>query len=312
MIREYRTICDTSGQFLTVRNVQGISCGTIGEVLLSNGDTRVCQVVEVDADHAHLALFDSPLGISLADSKVRFWHYGLELPLSEDLLGRTFDSLGNPTDGGAAILPERYADVMGHPINPLTRTPGTAEVRTGITALDEEEPLRLGERCTIAVPFGRSPAALASQIAQQAKIVGQDTELTLVIAAIGLPFEETEHLLGDLRRTGLTPRTTLFLSPPEDTPLRRLTPPYLAMTAAEYLAFEKDRQVLLLFLDLAQYEEAAIEALETASIAPWTSCSPAYAPHHPYTDLAALQERIGCRQGKTGSITLLSILTEDM
>jgi len=311
MIREYRTISDVSGSLLTVEHIQGVACGALGEVLLANGDIRLGQVLEVDGARARISLFGDPIGISPADSKVRFPGYGTELPLSEDLLGRAFDCLGNPIDGGPAVLPASYAAISGRPINPLARRASAATIHTGLPAVDEPSPLRVGEARTILSAPGQSPASLAANIARTAKLSGEDGELTIIVAAIGLSFEETERLTQAFRHGGLTPRTAIFASRPDDPAILRLATPYAAVTAAEYFAFEKERQVLLFFLDWAHYADAYAEAMNTVSNAKWEppGCSP-YPPNHPYADLST-DERIGCRTGREGSITRLSILTED-
>lgn len=304
MIREYRTICSVSESFLCADQIQGVTCGELGEVLLPNGETCACQMLEVDGDKVLAALFDSPLGISTGTCKVRFLGYGLELPLSEDLLGRVWNSLGEPLDGGPPVLPEKYARVNAKPVNPFAR-----ERSVKLICLGGEEPLPLGEKHTF---FSDVRVA---QIARQAEIQGEDKALTIVISAVALPFAEREHLTDELRRRGLTAYTAVFASSPEDKPIVRLATSYTAMTAAEYFAFEKGRHVLFIEADLVAHGDAFTEAMQSASIAatnweipgnvgfPPTCC--------PYANLKALEERIGCRKGREGSITMVSILAEE-
>jgi len=307
MIREYRTISDLSGLFFTATNIKGVTPNELGEVLLPDGEVCPCQVIEIAGDKVCAALLASPRGIGVADCKVRFFGYGLELPLSEDLLGRVWNSLGEPIDGGSAILPEKYAKVNSQPVNPLARasTEKTLQV-------DGEPPLRLGEERTVLSNLRASIAATVTGIAHQAKIDGDEAALTIVISATGLPFEERGHLIDELRHAGLTARTALFASEPTDPPILRLATAYTAMTAAEYFAFDKERHVLFIEADMSACIDAFTEAMQSVSAANWEAPGVgAYPPSHPYADLAVLRERIGLRQGRGGSITLLSVLTEE-
>jgi len=274
MIREYRTICDLSEDFLTLTGVQDVAPGELGEVLLPNGETCVCQVLEADGDEVSAVFFNLPLGISPQTCKVRFLGYGLELPLSEDLLGRTWNSLGEPLDGGPAVLPEKYASAHVNPINPLAR-----ECSGQTMQIEKGEPFPLGEKRVISSDAHTSIATTVAQVARQAKIVGESKDLTIVISATGLPFEEREYLTDELRRRGLTAQTALFVSSPEEKEIRRHATVDTAMMAAEYFAFEKERHVLF----IAAGEEIG-------------------------ADMTA--ERIGCYKGCAGSITMVSIVTE--
>ena len=312
MIREYRSITEVSGLHLTLTRVQDVSCGELGEVVLANGQVIACQVLEADGGQVRVSLFAPPFGISLADSKVRFFGYGLELPLSEDLLGRAFHTLGAPIDGGPAILPEAYANVNGLPVNPLARIESETVLQTGIPAIDDPAPLHLGKKRTLLISPNESAAECAAQIAQGASISGKSGNLTVIIAAMGMPFAERESLIQTLRYDGLTPRTTLFASLPEDLPIVRLTTPCTAMTAAEYFAFEKEHDVLLILADWAANADAFAEAMNSVTAGNWPLPGMGgYPPAHPYADFGALLERIGCRKGPGGSITAITVLTED-
>jgi len=275
MIREYRTICDLSEHSFTATKVQGVTLGELGEVFLPNGDTCACQVLEVDDDTVLAAFLQSPMGLDTETCKVRFFGHGVELPLSEDLLGRTWNSLGEPMDGGSMILPEKYASINARPINPLARTCSTKTVQVG-----DEVPLRLGGKGAIS-SNPRSIAKTIAQVARNAKIQGEDKPFTIVISATGLPFQERQLLTDELRRRGLTAQTALFASNPADRPILHRRTSRTAMTAAEYFAFERDRHVLFIEADLSGETSTDVE------------------------------ERIGCRKRREGSITMLQILAED-
>ena len=303
MIREYRTICDLSEQFLTATKIQGVTCGELGEVVSPKGDTCACQVLEVDDDKVLAVFLESPMGLDTETCKVRFFGHSAELPLSEDLLGRTWNSQGEPLDGGPSVLPEKYASIDAHPINPLAR-----EGRTETIQIKGEPPLRLGERRTITSNPHSSIAKTVAQLARSAKIEGEDKPLTIVISAIGLPFAARQLLTDELRRRGLTAQTTVFASDPADKPILRLQTSYTAMTAAEYFAFDREQQVLFIEAEVETMAEAFAETMQSVSILPWEPPGRAgHPPSYPYADLTALEDRIGCRKGKAGSITMLRI-----
>jgi len=274
MIREYRTICDLSEHCFTASKIQGVTPGELGEVFSPSGDTCACQVLEVDGDTVLGAFLESPVGLATETCKVRFFGYGAELSLSEDLLGRTWNSLGEPLDGGSMILPEKYTSIDALPINPLAR-----ECRTETIGIMGEASIRLGEKGTVFSSPHNSIAKTIAQLARNAKIQVEDQALIIVISAIGVPFRERELLTDELRRRGLTAQTVVFASSPADRPLLHLRTAYTAITAAEYFAFERERHVLLIEADLSA---------ETAVC-------------------AVLEERIGCRKGCEGSITMLKI-----
>jgi len=311
MFREYRTICDLSDSSLTVTQVKGVASNELGEVLLPNGEVCLCQVIEVDGGKVHAVLLGSPKGISVTDCKVRFLGYGIELPLSEDLLGRTWNSLGEPIDGGPAVLPEKYMPISGQPINPLVRIRSEKELLTEITSIDGESPLHLGQARTVMVNKQASTVTTVAQIVRKTKIAGMDEAPTIVISAMGVPFEEREHLTDELRRQGLTARTVLFVSNPEDPPILRLATAYTVMTAAEYFAFAKERHVLFIEADMSAGIDAFAEAMQSVSNEKWEAPGIGVSPlSYPYADLSALRERIGVRRGSAGSITLLSVLAD--
>jgi len=313
MIREYRTICDLSEHFFTAGKIQDVFCGELGEILLPNGETRSFQVLEIVGDTVLAALFSTPIGVGTDTCKVRFFGYGLELSLSEDLLGRTWSSFGEALDGGPAVLPEKYASVIAQPINPLARERSGKEVQIDIPEIDKAEQLYLGGRRTILSDPDSSIVETVTRIARQVKISNEErSPFTIVIAATALSFAKREHLKAELRRCGLTAQTVLFASSPEDRPILHLAAPYTAMRAAEYFAFEKERHVLFIAADWAAYAEAFAQAMQSVSIATWETPGRAgNPPSYPYADFAALEERVGCRKGCGGSITMLSILAED-
>jgi V/A-type H+-transporting ATPase subunit B len=311
MFREYRTICDLSDSMLTVTNVKGVALYELGEVFLPNGTVCPCQVIEVDAQTVRAILLASPKGICMKDAKVRFLGYGIELPLSEDLLGRIWNSLGEPIDGGPAVLPEKYIKIKGQPINPLARIDTEKKLETNLDFVDGGNSLHLGE-VRIIDPCPATPAMVAvAQIAEKAKIAGQEDAFTIVISATGSSFEERERLTDELRRLGLTARTVLFTSELTDPPILRLATAHTAMTAAEYFAFDKGRHVLFIQANILDCMDAYADSMQRISDLDWEVPSIGAHPYsYLYADIAVLKERIGCRQGREGSITLLSIMAE--
>ena len=290
---------------MMVSQVEGVTYNELAEIELPNGETRQCKVLEVDGDTAVVQLFESAAGINLKESKVRFLGHTLELAVSEDMLGRVFDGMGRPIDGGPEILAEAHHDINGLPMNPAARDYPNEFIQTGVSSIDGLNTLVRGQKLPIFSGSGLPHAALAAQIARQAKVLGGETNFAVVFAAIGITFEEAEYFVSEFRRTGAIDRTVLFTNLANDPAVERIATPRMALTAAEYLAFEKDMHVLVIMTDITNYAEALREVSAAKKEVPGRRGYPGYL----YTDLATIYERAGRRIGKQGSITMIPILT---
>ena len=305
MIKEYKTIQEIASPLMIVKNVEGVTYDELAEIELPNGEVRRCKVLEVEDDHAVVQLFESAQGINLAQSKVRFLGHPLQLGVSEDMLGRGFNGMGEPIDGGPAILAEEHRDINGLPMNPAARAYPAEFIQTGVSTIDGLNTLVRGQKLPIFSASGLPHAALAAQIARQAKVLGDNENFAVVFAAIGITFEESEYFIQEFRRTGAIDRTVVFSNLANDPAVERIATPRMALTAAEYLAFEKDMQVLVILTDITNYAEALREVSAAKKEVPGRRGYPGYL----YTDLATLYERAGRRIGKSGSITMIPILT---
>ena len=305
MIKEYKTIQEIASPLMIVKNVEGVTYDELAEIELPNGEVRRCKVLEVEDDHAVVQLFESAQGINLAQSKVRFLGHPLQLGVSEDMLGRVFNGMGEPIDGGPAILAEEHRDINGLPMNPAARAYPAEFIQTGVSTIDGLNTLVRGQKLPIFSASGLPHAALAAQIARQAKVLGDNENFAVVFAAIGITFEESEYFFQEFRRTGAIDRTVVFSNLANDPAVERIATPRMALTAAEYLAFEKDMQVLVILTDITNYAEALREVSAAKKEVPGRRGYPGYL----YTDLATLYERAGRRIGKSGSITMIPILT---
>ena len=305
MIREYKTIKEVASPLMVVKQVEGVTYDELGELELPNGEVRRCKVLEVDGDKAVVQLFESAQGINLAQTKVRFLGHPLELGVSEDMLGRVFNGMGEPIDGGPAILAEAHRDINGLPMNPAARAYPAEFIQTGVSTIDGLNTLVRGQKLPIFSCSGLPHAALAAQIARQARVLGADESFAVVFAAIGITFEESEYFIQEFRRTGAIDRTVVFSNLANDPAVERISTPRMALTAAEYLAFEKDMHVLVILTDITHYAEALREISAAKKEVPGRRGYPGYL----YTDLAQMYERAGRRIGKKGSITMIPILT---
>ena len=305
MIKEYRTISEVAGPLMLVQNVQGAAYNELAEIVLQNGEVRRCKVLEVDGTNALVQLFESSAGINLADSKVRFLGHGLEMPVSEDMLGRVFDGLGRPADNGPELLAEKRIDINGVPMNPTARNYPSEFIQTGISSIDGLNTLVRGQKLPIFSGSGLPHAQLAAQIARQAKVLNSDAKFAVVFAAIGITFEEADFFISDFKRTGALGRTVLFINLANDPAIERIATPRMALSAAEYLAFEKNMHVLVIMTDITNYAEALREVSAARKEVPGRRGYPGYM----YTDLATMYERAGRRMSSEGSITMIPILT---
>ena len=305
MMKEYRTIHEVSGPLMVVEKVEGVTYDELGEIELADGTLRRCQVLEVDGDKAVVQLFESSAGINLRDSKVRFLGHPLQLAVSGDMLGRVFNGMGQPIDGGPEILPEKYLDINGLPMNPAARDYPNEFIQTGVSTIDGLNTLVRGQRLPIFSGSGLPHAQLAAQIARQAKVLGDEGNFAVVFAAIGITFEESEYFVNEFKRTGAIDRTVLFTNLANDPAVERIATPRMALTAAEYLAFDKGMHVLVILTDITNYAEALREVSAAKKEVPGRRGYPGYL----YTNLATIYERAGRQLGKSGSITLIPILT---
>ena len=305
MIKEYKTIQEIASPLMIVKNVEGVTYDELAEIELPNGEVRRCKVLEVEDDHAVVQLFESAQGINLAQSKVRFLGHPLQLGVSEDMLGRVFNGMGQPIDGGPEIIADEHRDINGLAMNPAARNYPNEFIQTGVSTIDGLNTLVRGQKLPIFSASGLPHAALAAQIARQAKVLGDNENFAVVFAAIGITFEESEYFIQEFRRTGAIDRTVVFSNLANDPAVERIATPRMALTAAEYLAFEKDMQVLVILTDITNYAEALREVSAAKKEVPGRRGYPGYL----YTDLATLYERAGRRIGKPGSITMIPILT---
>ena len=305
MIKEYKTISEISGPLMVVRQVAGVTYDELVEIELPNGDLRRGKVLEVNGDKAVVQLFEPSAGINLAQSKVRFLGHPLQLAVSGDMLGRVFSGMGDPIDGGPAILPEEYRDINGLAMNPAARDYPNEFIQTGISTIDGLNTLVRGQKLPIFSGSGLPHNQLAAQIARQAKVLDGASNFAVVFAAIGITFEESEYFVQEFRRTGAIDRTVLFINLANDPAVERISTPRMALTAAEYLAFEKGMHVLVILTDITNYAEALREVSAAKKEVPGRRGYPGYL----YTDLATMYERAGRQLGKPGSITMIPILT---
>ena len=305
MPKEYRTIQEVAGPLMLVRGVEGVTYNELGEIELFSGEKRRCKVLEIDGGNALVQLFESSTGINLSNSKVRFLGRSMELGVSEDMLSRVFDGLGRPIDGGPEILPEKRLDVNGLPMNPAARNYPQEFIQTGISAIDGLNTLVRGQKLPIFSASGLPHANLAAQIARQAKVRGTDEPFAVVFAAMGITFEESNFFIQSFQETGAIDRTVMFVNLANDPAVERIATPRMALTAAEYLAFEKNMHVLVILTDITNYADALREVSAARKEVPVRRGYPGYM----YTDLASLYERAGRQKGKSGSITMIPILT---
>lgn len=290
---------------MLVEGVDGVKYDELVEVVQEDGRLRRGKVLEVRDDKAVVQLFENTQGLKISTSKARFLGRSLSLDLSEDMLGRVFDGMGNPRDGGAPIIPDKRMNVNGEPINPAARDYPDEFIQTGVSAIDGLNTLVRGQKLPIFSMSGLPHAELAAQIARQAKVRGKDEKFAVVFAAIGITYEEAQYFVDDFKKTGAIERTVLFTNLANDPAIERIATPRMALTCAEYLAFEKGMHVLVIMTDITNYAEALREVSAARKEVPGRRGYPGYL----YTDLAQIYERAGRIRGKKGSITQIPILT---
>ncbi len=305
MLKEYRTIRELVGPLMLVDHVSGVGYNELVEIREQSGALRRGKVLEVSGDSALVQLFESSHGLQMDNSTARFLGRSIELSVSMDMLGRVFDGMGNPKDGGPAVIPEKRMDINGTPLNPTARDYPSEFIQTGISVIDGLNTLVRGQKLPVFSGSGLPHAQLATQIARQSRVLGHDSKFAVVFAAIGITFEEADYFISDFRRTGAIERAVLFMNLANDPAVERISTPRMALTAAEYLAYEKDMHVLVILTDMTNYAEALREVSAARKEVPGRRGYPGYL----YTDLASIYERAGRIIGREGSITQIPILT---
>ena len=306
MNKEYKTITEVVGPLMLVEGVENVKFDELVDIEQANGEKRVGKVLEINGDKALVQLFESAQGLRISDSRVRFQGHGINLGVSKDMLGRVFDGMGHPKDGGAPIIPEKKLDINGSPLNPVARDYPAEFIQTGVSAIDGLNTLVRGQKLPVFSGSGLPHAQLAAQIARQARVLGDQQEgFAVVFAAIGITFEEADYFIKDFRRTGAIERAVLFMNYANDPAVERISTPRMAITCAEYLAYELGMHVLVIMTDITNYADALREVSAARKEVPGRRGYPGYL----YTDLATLYERAGRIRGKKGSITQIPILS---
>jgi V/A-type H+-transporting ATPase subunit B len=305
MLKDYLTVKEIAGPLVLVEEVSGVKYEELVEIELPSGEIKRGRVLEVSTKAALVQLFEGSRGVNIQGSRVRFLGKGIELDLSLEILGRVFDGLGKPIDQGPPILPEKKLDINGSPINPYARDYPNEFIQTGISAIDGLNTLVRGQKLPIFSGAGLPHSHLAAQIARQAKVLGTEEKFAVIFAAMGITFEEANFFIEDFRKTGAIEHAVLFVNLADDPAIERIATPRMALTAAEYLAFEKDMHVLVILTDMTNYCEALREISAARKEVPGRRGYPGYL----YTDLATMYERAGRIKGKKGSITQIPVLT---
>lgn len=304
MSKEYRTIREVAGPLMLIEEVENAAYNELGEIILENGEKRRCRVLETESGRALVQLFESSAGINPQTSRARFLGHGIELGVAPDMLGKVFDGMGSPTNG-SVLVPQKYLDINGTPMNPASRMYPEEFIQTGISAIDGLNTLVRGQKLPIFSGSGLPHANLAAQITRQAKVLQKESNFAVVFAAIGITYEEADFFIEDFKRTGALERTVMFINLAGDSAIERIATPRAALTAAEYLAFDQGMNVLVVMTDITNYADALREVSAARKEVPGRRGYPGYM----YTDLASLYERAGRLQDCEGSITLIPILT---
>ena len=304
--REYRTARNIIGPLILVEGVEGISYGELTDIKTAGQDAlRRGKVLEVNGDKAVVQVFEGTSGLAPQDLSVKFLGKSQEIGVSADMLGRVFDGAGRPIDEGPPIIPEKWLNVNGSPMNPYARDYPNEFIQTGISTIDLLNTLVRGQKLPIFSASGLPHSRMAAQIARQAKVLKTGERFAVIFAAMGITFEESEFFIADFRRTGAIERAVLFINLADDPAIERISVPRMALTTAEFLAYEKGMHVLVILTDLTNYCEALREISAARKEVPGRRGYPGYL----YTDLATMYERAGRRIGKSGSITMIPILT---
>ena len=305
MFKEYKTIREVVGPLMVVDGVEGVKYNELVDIVCGDGSIRRGKVLEINRDKAVVQLFENSQGLQISSSKARFTGHSQNIACSKDMLGRVFDGMGNPRDGGAPVIPDKVLDINGEPINPAARDYPDEFIQTGVSAIDGLNTLVRGQKLPVFSMSGLPHAELAAQIARQAKVRGTDSKFAVVFAAIGITFEESQYFVEDFKKTGAIERTVLFTNLANDPAVERIATPRMALTCAEYLAFTCGMHVLVIMTDITNYAEALREVSAARREVPGRRGYPGYL----YTDLATIYERAGRIRGCEGSITQIPILT---
>lgn len=305
MHREYLTVSNIVGPLLIVEKIQDVKYGELVEIETSDGSLRRGTVLDVSTKQAVVQVFEGTVGLDVDSSRVRFLGRSQQLGVSEEIVGRIFDGSGKPKDRGPQIIAEKLLDISGNPINPQARDYPSEFIQTGISSIDGMNPLVRGQKLPLFSGSGLPHARIAAQIARQASVLGKEEKFAVVFGAMGITFEEANFFIEDFRNTGALERAVLFLNLANEPPIERIATPRLALTCAEYLAFELDMHVLVILVDYTFYAEALREISAARKEIPGRRGYPGYL----YTDLASMYERAGRIKGKKGSITSIPILT---
>lgn len=307
MQKEFKTISQISGPLIVVENVSGVKYEELVEVMMASGEVRLGKVLEANENMAFVQMFEGTQGVSTEGTSARFLGKTFSLPVSEDLLGRIFSGSGTPIDGGPEIIPEKVLDINGAPLNPYSRDYPNDFIQTGISTIDCLNTLVRGQKLPIFSGAGLPHAQLAAQIARQARVLDDSgkEKFAVVFAAMGITFEESQYFIQEFENTGAIEHSVLFMNTADNPVVERIATPRLALTAAEYLAYEKGYHVTVILTDLTNYCEALREVSAARKEVPGRRGYPGYL----YTDLATLYERAGRVKGKEGSITQIPILT---
>ena len=305
MRKEYKTIREVAGPLMLVDQVEGVKYDELVEIEQSDGRIRRGKVLEINQDKALLQLFEGSQGLRITDSSAKFLGHSIELAVAPDMLGRVFDGMGRTIDGGAELIPEKRLDINGAPINPAARDYPNEFIQTGISAIDGLNTLVRGQKLPVFSGSGLPHANLAAQIARQAKVRGTGEGFAVVFAAVGITFEEADFFTSDFRATGAIDRTVTFINLANDPAIERIATPRMALTAAEYLAYDLGMHVLVIITDITNYAEALREVSAARKEVPGRRGYPGYL----YTDLATMYERAGRIKGNPGSITMIPILS---
>lgn len=304
-MKEYQTVTSIEGPLVFVDRVENVGYNEIVEVKLPSGEKRKGQVLETSKGKAVIQIFGSTTGLDVEKTKVRFLGETMKIGVSEEMLGRVFTGLGEPRDKGAPIIAGKKVDIIGAAINPVARNKPEDFIQTGISTIDGLNTLVRGQKLPIFSGSGLPHNELAVQIARQAKVRNKSENFAVVFAAVGITHEEASFFMKDFERTGALERSVLFLNLADDPSVERLITPRMALTTAEYLAFEKDMHVLVIITDMTNYCEALREIGGARKEIPGRRGYPGYM----YTDLASIYERAGVIKGKKGSVTQIAILS---
>ncbi len=304
-MKEYKTVTQIAGPLVFVENVSGVGYSEIVEITLPDGEKKKGQVLEISEKVAVVQIFGTTTGLDTRKTSVKFLGETMKLGVSDEMLGRVFSGLGEPLDKAPKPVAEERVEIIGNAINPYSREPPAEFIQTGISTIDGMNTLVRGQKLPIFSAAGLPHNHLAVQIARQAKVRGEGEEFAVVFAAVGITNEEANFFMKDFERTGALERAVLFLNLADDPSAERLITPRLALTTAEYLAFEKDMHVLVIITDMTNYCEALREISAARQEVPGRRGYPGYM----YTDLSTIYERAGKVKGKKGSVTQFPILT---